>query len=429
MRTHPILTDLARYGQRLGLERMASFLRWLGDPHLHAPVLHVAGTNGKGSVTRMVGAMLRAQGLRVGEYTSPHLQHVNERIVVDGEPISDEGLSELLQQLVAARDTWIGAASGGGAGAGLTYFEVVTAAAFLHFCREDVDVMVIEVGLGGRLDATNVVAPAATAIVSVGLDHTDQLGFDLASIAAEKAGIVKRGVPVVTGPLHPSALRVVRSIAAERDAPLICPPDGFNVEERRGHGLCYRSTHRSLEELHLGLRGGHQVWNAGVALALVDALPESLRPDDSACRAGLAAARHDGRLEQVAPDVWLDCAHNVDGAEQLAAWLRELPDAERPRTLLLGMSSDKDPRAVGRALAPLVDRILTTHCSHPRAMSAGLLATHLVDLSCAVLPAGPIEDALPVAREGKGPVMVAGSVFLAGAVRDLLGTGEAQRSP
>ncbi len=420
MRTHPILTDLARFGQRLGLERMASFLRWLGDPHLHAPVVHVAGTNGKGSVVRMTAAMLRAQGLRVGEYTSPHLQHVNERIVVNGEPISDDTLSALLEQLIATRDSWVGAATEG-AGGGLTYFEVMTAAAFLHFCREDVDVVVLEVGLGGRLDATNVCQPVATAIVSVDLDHTDQLGSDIASIAAEKAGIVKPGIPIVVGPLRPGALRVVRSIAAERNAPLIAPPELFQVDDRKGQGICYRSPVRNLDGLELALRGGHQVWNAGVALALLDHLPEHLRPDDSACRDGLASVEHAGRLERLADDLWLDCAHNADGAEKLAAFLREMPEDSRPHTLLLGMSSDKDPRSVVRALAPLMDRVLTTHCSHPRAMSAGVLATYLVDMPCPVLPAGPIEDALPIARSRPGPVLIAGSVFLAGAVRDILG--------
>ena len=419
MRTHPILTELALFGQRLGLERMASFLRWLGDPHKHAPVIHVAGTNGKGSVVRMVGSMLRAHGLRVGEYTSPHLQHVNERIVVDGRPISDDALAELLEQLVRARDVWIGAASAG-AGGGLTYFEVMTAAAFLHFSHEDVDVMVIEVGLGGRLDATNVVDPVATAVVSVGLDHTEQLGTDRASIAAEKAGIVKPGIPVVVGPLHASAMRVVRSIAAERGAPLVSPPSDFRVDDRRGQGICYVGPGRSLDGLELALRGGHQVWNAGVALALVDQLPDAIRPDDAACRAGLATVEHAGRLEQLTDHIWVDCAHNSDGAEQLAAWLRELPDDVRPRTLLLGMSSDKDSRSVVRALAPMMDRVLTTHCAHPRALSAGVLATRLVDLPCAVLPAGPVEEALPLARQAEGNLLVAGSVFLVGAVRDLV---------
>lgn len=419
MRTHPILTELALFGQRLGLERMASFLRWLGDPQLDAPILHVAGTNGKGSVVRMAGAMLRAQGLRVGEYTSPHLQQVNERIVVDGEQISDAALSALLVQLVSARDAWLGPASGG-TGGGLTYFEVMTAAAFLHFSREEVDVVVLEVGLGGRLDATNVVQPLATAIVSVGLDHTEQLGDDLGSIAAEKAGIIKADVPVVVGPLCHAAMRVVRSIAAERQAPLLSPPESWDIEERRDHGLCFRGPDRWLDRLDLRLVGGHQAWNAGVALALVGCLPAGLRPDDAACRAGLSTVVHAGRLEQLAPDIWVDCAHNADGAEQLAAWMRELADADRPTTLLLGMSGDKDPRSVGRALAPLVDRVLTTHCAHPRAMSAGVLATHLIDLPCPVLPAGPIEEALDIARGQPGPLLVAGSVFLAGAVRDLL---------
>jgi dihydrofolate synthase/folylpolyglutamate synthase len=414
------LTELVRFGQRLGLERMASFLRWLGDPHQHAPVIHVAGTNGKGSVVRMAGAMLRAQGLRVGEYTSPHLQQVNERIVVDGKPISDTALTELLQQLVAARDVWIGAASSG-TGGGLTYFEVMTAAAFLHFCREDVDIVVLEVGLGGRLDATNVVTPAVSAIVSIGLDHTQQLGPDVASIAAEKAGIVKPGVPVVVGPLEPAALRVVRSIAAERDAPLVAPPDDFRVDDRRGQGFCYRGPERDLDGLELELRGGHQAWNAGVALALMDRLPAHLRPDDAACRAGLSTVQHPGRIERIEANLWLDCAHNPVGAEQLAIFLRDLPADVRPRTLVLGMSGEKDARGVARALAPLMERVFTTHCAHPRAMSAGELATHLVDLSCPVLPAGPIEEALPMVRQMPGPVLVAGSVFLVGAVRDLLG--------
>jgi dihydrofolate synthase/folylpolyglutamate synthase len=297
----------------------------------------------------------------------------------------------------------------------------MTAAAFLHFSREQVDVIVLEVGLGGRLDATNVAQPVATAIVSVGLDHTEQLGDDLGSIAAEKAGIIKPNVPVVVGPLSHLAMRVVRSIAAERTASLVSPPESWDIEERRGQGLCFRGPDRWLDGLELSLVGGHQAWNAGVALALVGCLPAGLRPEDAACRAGLSTVVHAGRLEQVAPDIWLDCAHNTDGAEQLTAWLRELGEGARPTTLLLGMSSDKDPLTVGRVLAPFVDRVLTTHCAHPRAMSAGELATHLVDLSCPVLPAGPIEEALGIAREQDGALLVAGSVFLAGAVRDLMG--------
>ncbi|HCH66805.1 MAG TPA: bifunctional folylpolyglutamate synthase/dihydrofolate synthase, partial [Deltaproteobacteria bacterium] len=246
------------------------------------------------------------------------------------------------------------------------------------------------------------------------------LGSDVASIAAEKAGIIKPGIPVVVGPLEPAALRVVRSIAAERDAPLVASPTDFRVDDQRGQGVCYRGPGRDLDGLELRLRGGHQAWNAGVAVALVEYLPAHLRPDDAACRSGLATVAHAGRIERLTDDVWLDCAHNPVGADQLAVFLRELPDDVRPRTLLLGMSASKDARGVARALAPLVDRVFTTHCSHPRAMSAGELATHLVDLSCPVLPAGPIEDAFPMVRQLDGAVLVAGSVFLVGAVRDLL---------
>jgi dihydrofolate synthase/folylpolyglutamate synthase len=200
----------------------------------------------------------------------------------------------------------------------------------------------------------------------------------------------------------------------------VASPEDFRVDDQRGQGVCYRGPERDLAGLELRLRGGHQVWNAGVALALMDHLPAHLRPDDAACREGLATVRHAGRLERIADDLWLDCAHNPVGADQLAMFLRELPDDVRPRTLLLGMSADKNARGVARALAPLVERVFTTHCAHPRAMSAGELATHLVDLSCPVLPAGPIEEALPMVQKLSGPVLVAGSVFLIGAVRDLL---------
>ncbi|MEC8425089.1 MAG: bifunctional folylpolyglutamate synthase/dihydrofolate synthase, partial [Myxococcota bacterium] len=197
MNTHPLLSDLARFGVRLGLERVRSFLEHLGNPHLDYPVLHVAGTNGKGSVTRMAGAMLRAQGLHVGEATSPHLQAVNERVVVGGEPISDEALASLLDDLDRERRAWVAAGDFEDVepASALTYFEMVTIAALLHFSRVGVDVAVVEVGVGGRLDATNVVAPVGTAIVSIALDHVAQLGPDRARIAREKAGLIKQGVP------------------------------------------------------------------------------------------------------------------------------------------------------------------------------------------------------------------------------------------
>lgn len=423
MITHPLLTDLARFGVRLGLSRVRSFLAHLGDPHLDYAVLHVAGTNGKGSVTRMAGAMLRAHGLRVGESTSPHLQHVNERIVVDGLPIPDVELDALLRELDRERRAW--ALAGGledvDPDAALTYFEMTTIAGLLHFSRAGVDVAVVEVGLGGRLDATNVVSPAGCAIVSIGLDHMAQLGPDLASIAGEKAGIVKAGVPVVVGQVAPAALRAIRAVAFDKGAPLDLAGEAFRMTAERDGELRYHDDRLDLPALDVGLEGAHQARNAAVAVRLVRTLPPPLAPEAGAVRAGLALARHAGRMEWVAEDLLLDCAHNDAGAVALADHLRDLPDDGRRRTLLLGMSADKDARAVVVSLAPLFDRVLTTHCAHPRAASAGDLAASLVGVDVPVLPAGAVEQALPLARSRGDLVVVAGSVFLAGAVRDLVG--------
>ncbi len=424
MITHPLLGDLARFGVRLGLERMAGFLSWLGDPHLGYPVVHVAGTNGKGSVVRMTAALLRAQGLRVGEYLSPHLQRVNERIQIDGQEISDAGLNAVLAELDTARRAWVQEALAGeiAAEAALTYFELMTAAAFLSFARARVDVAVVEVGLGGRLDATNVVRPRVCAITSVGIDHTEQLGPDLASIAAEKAGIIKVERPVVVGALPPAALRGGRSIAAERDAPLYELGKDFRLRQERDGRVGVVFGEQVYPDLLVPLAGDHQQENAAVALAALCVAGGVLTPSPDAARLGLAAARHPGRLERLAPDLLIDCAHNPEGAARLATWLREHPPAEgQKRTLLLGMSADKDARTLVVALAPLFDRVLTTHCSHPRALSAGDLAGQIVGVDVPVLPAGPIEQALPLARNGRDEVVVAGSVFLAGAVRDLVG--------
>ena len=419
---HPRLAALTRFGVRLGLQHMRALMRHLGQPQLRYPTLHVAGTNGKGSVVRTLGAMLRAQGLRVGEYVSPHLQRVNERIWVDGEEISDADLSALLEELAVEREAWAatGLTEGLSAEAELTYFEMMTAAAFVHFARVGVDVAVIEVGLGGRLDATNLLDPVVCGITSIGFDHMEQLGHDLPSIAAEKAGIIQPGRPVVVGPLPAAALRTIRTIAADRGAPLLAPDSDYRVDLDPDGGLRYTGVEWQLGGLRLALDGEHQRGNAGVALAMAERLPPHLRPGADAVRAGLAAVRHAGRLEWLAADVLADCAHNQEGAAQLAACLRALPEDRRPRTLLLGMSADKDARAIVVALAPLFDRIYTTHCSHPRAASAGELAEQLMDVGVPVLPAGAVEVALPRVR-AEGPCVVAGSIFLVGAARDLLG--------
>jgi dihydrofolate synthase/folylpolyglutamate synthase len=420
MREHPVLAAAAMHGVRLGLDRMRRFMRALGSPHERYPIVHVAGTNGKGSVCHMVASVLQEQGYRVGLYTSPHLQRVNERIKIDGLEIGDRALDALLQRVAE-----LGQSLGRdlialeGEQEALTYFETATAAALLHFAEAEVDVAVVEVGMGGRLDATNIVRPVVTAITSVGLDHTEVLGPDVASIAGEKAGILKPDVPAVVGGVPADALRVIRSMAQTRGSRLVVYGEDFHLL-RDGAGFAWQGPCSKRGGLSVGMGGHHQVDNAAVALAVLDLLPLELACDESAVRAGMASARVAGRLEWLAPDILVDAAHNVDGAVTLAAYLRSR--SERPRrTLLLGASQEKDIRAIGALLAPHVDRILTTACSHPRAMAPANVAAALEGLSIPVMPAGPIEQALPLARAGGGEVVAAGSIFLVGAVRDLLG--------
>ena len=378
-------------------------------------MVHVAGTNGKGSVCAMLDAVLSAEGLRVGRFTSPHLQHVNERIRVGGQPIGDPQLSQLLEQVEATAADFVHELPEGASP--LTYFELVTVAGLLHFARSELDLCVIEVGLGGRLDATNVVDPRVCAVSSISLDHTDRLGHDLGAIAFEKAGIIKAGVPVVVGRLPKVASSVIRSVAADREAPVRFLGEDFDTEgQTEDFNWCGRD---GLEGLRLALPGQHQVDNAGVALGVIEELREQgFEISDRAIRAGLATTRHPGRLEWMAPDLLVDGAHNAEGAQALSAYLGSLP-RDRPRTLLLGSSDDKDVRSVASALGAQVDRVFTTRCAHHRACEPGAVAAELVDLGLPVMPAGPIEDALPMARDGS-LVIVAGSLFLAGAVRDIV---------
>lgn len=422
MTEHPILSRHVGAGVRLGLGRVRELLDYLGRPQLAVPVIHVAGTNGKGSVCHMAAEMLRAEGLRVGLTISPHLQRYNERIRIDGADLADGPLEALLCEVDDAATRWARQRGITDEGTPLTLFELLAVAAFVAFAREKLDVAVVEVGLGGRLDATNVVVPEVCAITTVDLDHCDKLGPDIPSIAAEKAGIFKEGAHAVVGRLHREALSVARSMAAERGCSLAVLGEQFKVEGP-SPAFTWRFGERVIEALALGLDGVHQIDNAAVALACVHLLGQrkpGLFVGEEAMRDGLARARNPGRCEWLAPGLLVDGAHNAAGAGQLAAYLRTLP-RDAPRTLLLGASDDKDVRSIGAVLAPEVDRVYTTACAHPRAMKPGEVARALVGLGVPVLPAGPVEDALPAALERGGLVVVAGSLFLVGAVRELRG--------
>ncbi|MEL6346488.1 MAG: folylpolyglutamate synthase/dihydrofolate synthase family protein [Myxococcota bacterium] len=421
MITHPVLTALTRNDARLGLNRMRSFLAFLGDPLAKMPVVHVAGTNGKGSVIRVLARVLGEAGVRVGEFTSPHLQRVNERIRVADREINDDDLDALLNELDSARQSWLVELGGGEVHetSDLSFFEMLTAAGLVYFARQSVDVALVEVGLGGRLDATNLVEPLVSAIVTVSRDHEAQLGSDLASIASEKAGIIKPGRPVVVGRVPPDALKVIRLFASERDAEMYVADEDYRILHSESARFSWASANLSLLDLPLNLNGEHQIENASVALAILRVLRDAFPVTEAQIRAGLSTVQHIGRLEWVAEDVLLDSAHNGDGAATLSRFLGTLP-RDRPRTLLLGVGQDKDVRAIVVQLAGQVDQVLTTHCSHRKASKAAEVAHELVGFDLPVLPAGPIEQALPLARNGGALVIVAGSVFIAGAARDIV---------
>lgn len=424
------LEGLSRFGIRLGLERMAFLLDALGHPERRLRIVHVAGTNGKGSTCAMLAAILQAAGYRTGLYTSPHLVRYEERIRLDGAPIPGDRLAALVARL---RDiVEAGVREGRGHP---TEFEMGTAAMYAYFAEAGAEVVVQETGLGGRFDATNVVAaPLVCVITSIGLDHRDRLGDTLAAIAAEKAGILKPGVPVVTAPQASEAAAVLANAAAGAGSRLV----RVGAEACEGVEVCawgvevsaeatrfdYRGLAADLPGLRLGLLGRHQAENAACALAAVELLRErGLEVPEGAVRAGLAYARWPARLEVLAPRplVVLDGAHNPEGAAALRRALGELWP-RRPFVLVAGVLADKDAGGIVAELAAAAVRAVATRPPSPRALPPEALARRLEAAGCPAEvqpdPAAAVARALALAGP-EGAVCVAGSLYLAGEVRRL----------
>jgi dihydrofolate synthase/folylpolyglutamate synthase len=403
------LFSLERFGMKFGLANMARLCEALGHPERAFPSIHVAGTNGKGSVTAMADTALLAAGHRSARYTSPHLERLEERFVIGGREI---GADRLEAAAARVRDAAERLLRSGALEAPPTFFECTTAVAFDLFREAAVDVAVLEVGLGGRLDATNVVTPIAAAIVSIDFDHQAQLGDTLASIAAEKAGIVKPGVPVVCGAIAGEAMQVIERIAADAGAPVVRAGDDPALAAR-------------VAELPVSLPGEHQRANAAVALRLletIDADPRhGIRVPETARLAGLATATWPGRLETRAFEggpILLDAAHNPAGARALASYLTTW--APGGVTLVFGAMKDKSVAGMLRALAPLVKTVICTTAPTARAMPAA----ELVPIAAALgMDAEAVDDPLAAIRRARArrePIVVAGSIFLIGAVRGRL---------
>jgi len=415
------LTSLSRTGMKLGLERVQRALDETGNPERAAPVVHVAGSNGKGSTCAFIERACRDSGLRTALYTSPHLERFTERFRIDGEPVPEEDVLAVHESL-ETRIPW--AFSGPDA---LTFFERVTVLGFHVLARAKPDVLVCEVGLGGRLDATNVVQPIAACVTPLGLEHKDFLGDTLAAIAGEKAGIFKRGAAAVSSSQEPEALAVLERAAARVRATLSLEGREFRTFEQHGH-VVYESDRGVLDGLTLGLRGAHQMGNAAVALrALEHARDAGLKVTTDGIAHGLARTTWPGRLESLSArrengttvEVLLDGAHNPPAARSLANAVPSLVRG-RPLHLLFALLDDKDFDAVLGPIASLCDRVTATTARSPRALSADRLAAGARRIHASVSAEPDVATALRTALDAlpdDGVLLVAGSLYLVGDVR------------
>jgi dihydrofolate synthase/folylpolyglutamate synthase len=419
------LYALETFGIKLGLENISRLCAAMGHPEHAFTSIHVGGTNGKGSVTAMVHAALVASGIRAGRFVSPHLVDLTERFVIGAEPVSPADLQRAVTDVLDCADAL---RASGTLAVHPTFFEATTAVAFEMFRRAHVEVAVIEVGLGGRFDSTNVVRAPIGAITSIGLDHQELLGDSLEAIAFEKAGIIKPGMTVVTGALPEEARTVVSTVARDRQAHLVEAASGAHVEGdvRDGRAtVTIVTSDGRYGPLTLALRGEHQIQNALVAVRVLQALERTgVHVPGEAIERGLAEVEWPGRLELLqvpggAP-VLLDAAHNVDGAAALAAYLGRW-HPERP-TLVLGVMRDKDVAGIVGTLLPVVSSVVATAADTPRALPARDLAARIIAAGANVPvraepdPITAVEDAVAVGHT----VCVSGSIYLVGAVHDRL---------
>ncbi|MFN8062062.1 MAG: folylpolyglutamate synthase/dihydrofolate synthase family protein [Vicinamibacterales bacterium] len=420
------LDDLQHFGIKLGLDNPSALAARLGHPERTWPSVHVAGTNGKGSVVAMVTRGLRRQGLRTGTYTSPHLVHLEERFRIDGRSVDRSTLRAALETVLQAMDELV---ADGTLAAPATFFEVTTLAAFELFRQAKVDVAVVEVGLGGRFDATNIIVPLVAAITSIGFDHEAHLGRTLEAIAGEKAGIVKPDVPIVVGALPKAAEETVRRVCSERGAPVVESARPERVGAPTEATWIWRTPDAVYGPVTLGLRGDHQAANAGVAVAVLETLARRGLPVSvAAIESGLADVEWPGRLQLVSlrasRQLLLDGAHNVDGIVALAAHLGRT--YARPLPIVFGVMKDKAAEAMIGPLSAVARTLVCTQVRMGRAMPAaelGGLASKISQRADVVVEPDPARAIARAFALGT-PVVVAGSLYLVGHVLGLVESGD-----
>jgi dihydrofolate synthase/folylpolyglutamate synthase len=410
------------------LTRMRSLLKKLGDPHKSLRCAHIAGTKGKGSTATMLAEMLQACGYKVGLYTSPHLVDIRERITVNGEMITQAALTRLINKVAVPVERMSADKP--------TFFEIFTAIAFLHFAQLGVDVVVLETGLGGRLDSTNVVKPMVVGLTSISIDHTHQLGETVAAIAGEKAGVFKSGVPAVSVPQPPEAKSVLAKAARAANSKLLFTGEhidfSYRFESSRETGpqtrVCLTTESSQFEHLPVPLMGEHQALNCGLALAMLDQLKaQGMQIDDRAAMRGLARVRLPGRMEILAqhPRILVDGAHNAASVEALMRAIGQYIPYDS-MVVVFGCAADKDIDGMLDEILRGADKVIFTRYDSPRAVRPEDLAEKYEECSGKTAQVAPdLKEAVRVAANAvsrEDLICITGSFYLVGEAKKLLGS-------
>lgn len=411
------LFGLQKHGIKFGLNSTTNILDRLENPHEKLRCIHIAGTNGKGSTAAMAASMLQQHGLKVGLYTSPHLVRFTERFRINSEEVSVARILDIFQRIKSILN----------GRQPPTFFEVVTAMAFLYFAEEQVDWAVIEAGMGGRLDATNVIRPRVCVITNIAMDHQEYLGKTLAAIAREKAGIIKDATPLVTGAVQPVVKGIFKATCYQHNAPLYLYKSDFNIRRLADDSFHYQGFRTRLANLRVNLKGAHQSANAALALAALEVLEANRALDfhPDAIRTGLLRVSWPARLEvlQERPQIVLDGAHNPQGAEILREALKRSFSYNRLH-LVLGIMEDKDIRGILRRLLPLAESVIFTQPRYVRAAKAETLrrlARPYIQKQYIIPDAAAAIEQARLLAAPEDLICITGSLYFAGEVKELFG--------
>jgi len=406
---------LRRFGIKLGLGTIRSILDGLGNPHRQFHCIHVAGTNGKGSVASTLASILYACGYKTGLYTSPHLVKFNERICVNNKPITDKHVVESYEVVKKVHQ----------GNREPTFFEFTTAMAFYEFAKQHIDIAVIETGMGGRLDATNIIRPVLSIITNISVEHREYLGNTIAEITGEKGGIIKKNIPVVTGVRQKNAITVLRNIAKHKSAPFYLLGEAFKIKRHQNGTFNYFGIRNTWQNMKAGLQGKYQIDNLALVLAACEVLGKKI-PDLSLVKIqkGLSLHQWPGRLEVVStsPFIMLDGAHNLIAARNLSKFLKE-GLSDKKITLVIGVLDDKPYEAMLKALLPVCDKVILTSPKIDRALPVEKLAPIAEKLTSNIKTIPDVEQAVQYAikkSSSKSAICIAGSLYVVGEAKQAL---------